>query len=46
MKAELSEKDSQITQLKRNVKVSKHREVDNETQVYAEECQRLRTMLE
>ena len=39
-------KDRQIEELKKNIKMSKTRENDNEVQTLAEECMRLRTMLE
>ena len=39
-------KDRQIEELKKNIKMSKTRENDNEVQTIAEECMRLRTMLE
>jgi len=46
MKVEVQEKDRLIEELKENVKVSKHREADNEIQTYIDECMRLRTLLE
>ena len=39
-------KDRQIEELKKNIKMSKSRENDNEVQTYAEECMRLRSILE
>jgi len=42
LKLEGQMKDRQIEELKKNVKMSKHRENDNEVQVYADECMRLR----
>ena len=39
-------KERQIEDLKKNIKMSKHRENDNEVQAYAEECMRLRSLLE
>lgn len=39
-------KDRQIEELKKNIKMSKSRENDNEVQVFADECLRLRTILE
>ena len=46
MKNEVQEKDRQIEELKKNVKMSKSREADNEIQTYIDECMRLRTILE
>lgn len=45
-KMENQMKDRQIEELKKNVKVAKHRETDNEVQAYVDECMRLRSMLE
>ena len=39
-------KDRQVEELKKNIKMSKSRENDNEVQAYADECLRLRTILE
>lgn len=39
-------KDRQIDELKKNIKMSKSRENDNEVQTYVEECMRLRSILE
>jgi len=39
-------KDRQIEELKKNIKMSKHRENENEVQAYADECIRLRSQLE
>ena len=39
-------KDRQIEELKKNIKMSKSRENDNEVSAYAEECMRLRSLLE
>jgi len=39
-------KDRQVEELKKNVKMSKHKESDNEVQAYAAECMRLRSLLE
>ena len=46
MKLENATKERQIEELKKNVKLSKHRESENEVSAYAEECMRLRTLLE
>ena len=46
MKNEVQEKDRQIEELRKNVKMSKGREADNEIQTYIDECMRLRTILE
>ena len=46
LKNESIEKDRLIEELKKNVKMSKHRETDNEVQAYVDECLRLRTLLE
>ena len=39
-------KERQIEELKKNVKLSKHKEGENEVQAYADECMRLRSLLE
>ena len=39
-------KDRQIEELKKNIKMSKHRENKNEVQAYVDECMRLRSQLE
>jgi len=39
-------KDRQIEELKKNIKMSKHRENENEVQAYVDECMRLRSQLE
>ena len=39
-------KDRQIEELKKNIKMSKHTENDSEVQAYADECFRLRSLLE
>lgn len=46
MKIELQEKDRLIDELRKNVKLSRHRESDNEIQAYIDECMRLRSLLE
>jgi hypothetical protein len=46
MKIELQEKDRLIDELRKNVKLSRHRESDNEIQSYIDECMRLRSLLE
>ena len=46
MKIENSTKDRQIEELKKNVKMSKAKESENEVQAYADECMRLRSLLE
>ena len=46
MKIEVQEKDRLIEELKKNVKMSKHREAENEIQAYVDECMRLRSLLE
>ena len=46
MRAELDKKDKQIEELKRNVKMSKHKEAELDAQTYIEERMRLRTILE
>ena len=46
MKLENQMKDRQIEELKKNVKMSKHKESENEVQAYADECMRLRSLLE
>lgn len=45
-KLESQMKDRQIEELKKNIKMSKSRENDNEVSAYAEECMRLRSLLE
>ena len=39
-------KDKQIEELKKNIKMSRHREAENEIQAYADECVRLRNLFE
>ena len=39
-------KERQVDELKKNVKLAKHRESESEVQAYADECLRLRTVLE
>ena len=39
-------KERQVEELKKNVKLAKHRENESEVQAYADECLRLRTVLE
>jgi flagellar biosynthesis/type III secretory pathway chaperone len=46
LKGELSDRDRTIAELQKNVKLSRHRETDNEVSAYADECLRLRTLLE
>ena len=46
MKLDSQMKDKQIEELKRNIKMSRHREAENEVQAYAEECLRLRALFE
>jgi len=46
MKNEMQEKDRLIEELKKNVRVSKYKEAENEVQTYIEECMRLRSILE
>lgn len=46
LKLEGQMKDRQIEELKKNIKMSKSRENDNEVQSYADECLRLRGILE
>ena len=46
MKLEGQIKDRHIQELKKNIKMSRHKESDNEVQAYAEECFRLRALLE
>ena len=46
MKIENSMKDRTIEELKKNVKMSKAKESENEVQAYADECMRLRSLLE
>ena len=46
VKLECQEKDRLIEELKRNIKMSRHRETENEVNSYMEECLRLRTLLE
>ena len=46
MKIENQMKERQIEELKKNVKLAKHRENESEVQAYADECLRLRTVLE
>jgi hypothetical protein len=46
MKQELEERKDTIEKLKRDIKLTKTNEVENELQSYIEECQRLRRMLE
>jgi hypothetical protein len=42
----LEEKKEIIEKLRREMKLTKTNEIENELQSYIEECQRLRTMLE
>ena len=46
MKQEQEKKDREIEELKRNVKMCKHKESEIDVQTYVEECMRLRTILE
>lgn len=46
MKIELQEKDKQIEELKRNVRMSRQTENDTEIMAYMDECMRLRDLLE
>ena len=46
MKLENQMKERHIEELKKNVKLAKHRESESEVQAYADECLRLRTVLE
>lgn len=46
MKSELYDKDTTIDKLKKDIKLTKGSEIETELQVYIEECNRLRTMLE
>ena len=46
LKTESEKKDREIDELKRNVKMCKHKESEIDVQTYIEECMRLRTILE
>lgn len=46
LKLDIHQKDNEIENLKRNIKLAKNKEYESEIQVYIEECQRLRTLLE
>lgn len=46
MRSELDKKDKDIEELKRNVKMSRHKESELDVQTYVEECMRLRGLLE
>lgn len=46
LKLDMHQKDNEIENLKRNIKLAKNKEYESEMQVYIEECQRLRTLLE
>jgi len=46
MKLDGQMKDKQIEELKKNIKMSRHREAENEIQAYADECVRLRNLFE
>lgn len=46
LKLEGQMKDRQIDELKKNIKMSKSRECDNEVQTYVDECMRLRSIVE
>ena len=39
-------KDKQIEELKKNIKMSRHKESESEVQAFADECIRLRGLLE
>ena len=42
----MAERERQIEELRKNVKLSRTKEADSEVQAYADECLRLRTLLE
>jgi hypothetical protein len=46
LKMQLVDKDAELMQLKRNVKVTKMEEVDAELKNYIDECIRLRSLLD
>ena len=46
MKIDLQERDKQIEELKRNVRMSRQTENDTEIMAYMDECMRLRDLLE
>lgn len=46
MRNEIDEKDLTIEKLRRDMKLTKTHEIENEIQSYIEECQRMRGMLE
>lgn len=46
MRTEIDEKSVTIDKLRRDIKLTKTHEIENEIQSYIEECQRMRGMLE
>lgn len=43
---DLSQKDSVVDEQKRNIKLTKGKEMESDTQCYIDECKRLRDVLE
>lgn len=46
LKLDLQSKESQVDDLKRNIKLSKVKEAESDTQCYIDECKRMRDVLE